>query len=987
MMKTLRYILTSAFSLLMVLSCVKDGFQEEEPANESLLKVRLSVPEIEVKSSPDSAIYAYIPSEVKEGTLNPISETIVNKGDGNTYYNLPSGTSEVAFTNISGGNDEKIDISTDKDGNICFSVDTVATAGSYCFDGEILAGHIDGVVPGNKEAYDVPIKRLSSKITTNFRVKDDAGTSISLYHIISSVKVEYSGFADSATLLNDDSIAISGNHSEQIYLKANTSYSDNKLYYHSSCIIPSSEIPAVTVTITRKSGIVQTYTKSLGKKLEPNRHYTVNLSVTNHNGGATFEVNEPEVTVSTPITPEVTESEFFSVTENPTLSPEAGSEVMIDVNPLVPYEWTFKLDEDAEKYFTVERIDGQLKAVAKETNDGDFRFGNVTLKSETGDYTTTFTLRQFSTRKHEIIMTYNHSSITSRYIFLHGENITIQDPNDVNPRDCGSDGWIELNGLFKGGVIKISGDLIDTFIPYGSRTDYNYGYVYYEYWGGYYYDIRDNYGYDDYLLEFKNCRYLHTLFASPRNAEMDCSVMPDLKKVVFGNAVTSSFKFAEGQAIEYLKLYNCNNVEQLDLRNISETLSTVIFNDCDGLLGANFKNFRTLKSVDVNGCNKMGSINLTGCTSLESFSLNDNSAKLLNVTDCSSLKRLTWSTSLESLIHDGADAIEYVDGGYVSDFNFSGKTSLKQINGLGASNFNVSDCTNLESMGHVYDVKTLNVSGCSSLKTLDIDFINSSGETYNFDGCTGVETAYFNNMGAPCDFSPLENLKIIHFTDMCSKAVTAIDLGTNHELEEVKFDGYNNDVALNHIVLSNSIRIFDAYYLYNLRKLDLSNHTNLETIKIEDCYYLYDMDFSGCNALKTLTLYKVSFYNSPGYGSLNLSGCSSLEYINKYGADGYPDLRYLRDLNLEGCSSLAYVNIYDASVQSLDFSDCPQMRYIDARNNDLTKEAIDAMFVSLPDWSVDDGFTQGVYKLSGNASGYHQFDKAAANAKNWTSNE
>ena len=189
-MKTLRYILTSAFSLLMVLSCVKDGFQEEEPANESLLKVRLSVPEIEVKSSPDSAIYAYITSEVKEGTLNPISETIVNKGDGNTYYNIPSGTSEVAFTNISGGNDEKIDISTDKDGNICFSVDTVATAGSYCFDGEILAGHIDGVVPGNKEAYDVPIKRLSSKITTNFRVKDDAGTSISLYHIISSVKVE-----------------------------------------------------------------------------------------------------------------------------------------------------------------------------------------------------------------------------------------------------------------------------------------------------------------------------------------------------------------------------------------------------------------------------------------------------------------------------------------------------------------------------------------------------------------------------------------------------------------------------------------------------------------------------------------------------------------------------------------------------------------------------------------------------------------------------
>lgn len=996
-MKTIRYIFTSAFALLMVLACVKDEFQEEMSANESLLKVRLSVPEIEVKSSSDSAIYAYIPSEVKEGTLNPISETIVNIGDGTTYYNIPSGTSEVAFTNISGESDEKIDISTDKDGNICYSVDTVATAGSYFFDREVLAGYIDDVVLGTKEAYDVQIKRLSSKLTTNFRVKDTSGTALSLYYIISSVKVEYSGLGDSAALLSDETITISGNKNEQVYLKAYQANSYNQLYYHSSNFLPGNEVPSVTVTITRKSGLTQTYTKSLGKKLEPNRHYTVNLIVTNHNGGVAFEVNEPEVTISTPITPEVTESEFFSVTENPTLSPEAGSEVMIDINPLVPYEWTFELDEDAEKYFTVERIDGQLKAVAKETNDGDFRFGNITLKSATGEYTTTFALRQFSTRKHEIIMTYHHSSNSSRRIYIYGENITVQDPNDVNPRDCGSGGWIEINGMTKDCVIKISADLIKTFIPYGSRADYYFGNIYNEYWGGYYYDISDSYGYDNYSFEFKNCRYLETLFAGARNSEIDMSGMPDLKNVVLGYSLASTIKFAEGQDIVYFKAYRCPNIQTLDLRNISATLSSVTLYDCDALLGANFKNFKNLTAVNVNGCNKMGSIILSGCTSLESFSLNDNSAKLLNVTDCTSLKRLTWSTSLESLIHDGADVIEYVKGGYVTDFNFSGKTSLKQIDGLGASNFDVSNCTNLESMGYIYSVKTLNVSNCPALNLLDIDFVDSSEETYSFDHCPNVETAYFNNMGAPCDFSSLENIKTIHFNGLCSRVIETIDLTANTLLEDVKFygvSGSDNSIALSEVLLPNSIKQIDISDFYYLRKLDLSNHTNLETIKIEDCLYLYDMDFSGCNALKTLTLYDVnsntlywSGTNNIVYGSLNLSGCSSLEYINKYGADRSSYLYYLRDLNVEGCESLNHVNLYGASIQTLDFSDCPKLIYLDVRNNDMTKEAIDAMFASLPDWSVDDGFTTGGYMISGNASGYSGYDEAAANAKNWWSIE
>lgn len=990
-MKT-RYIYTAIAMVILATSCIKEEQAATISGNEGYLKVRLTVPEIEVKASSTPSFYAFVPSELQNGTFNPIGQFGTNKGGDIFFYDIPEDADEVVFTPLCGDESEVFDISADDEGNVLFAVDTTVTGGSCLFDGDILAGYVGNIVPGTKDPYDVEVKRLSSKLTTNFRIKNDSGTNLNTRYIISSVEVEYSGFGDSVYLSDDETVSAFGNHSEQLSLKADSSY-DNYLYYNSTDFIPTQTVPSVTVTITRQSGIKQIYTKSLGQQLEPNRHYTVNLIVTHINSGGPFVVYDPEVTVSSPVTPTVTEKDFFTVPNGLTLAGDVGSELLVSVSTILPYEWTFELDEEAGQYFTVEKMDGKLKVIVKEENSGDIRYGNVTLKSITGDYTKTFALRQFSTRKHEVVMTYE-SSDSYRDIYITGENITVQDPNDGSPRfyKTANATAVRLDGLYNGATVTITGDVLKELLAVYSRQSGTSNYKSeYQLHDGYYYYL--NSSYDAYHFEFKNCRYLETFIGNPRNASLDFSQMPELKTIVLGcYSSFSTISFAEGQGVEYLRLYRCGSIQQLDLRNISETLSTVKLNDCDVLLGANFKNFKNLKSVDVDGCNKMGSINLTGCTDLESFSLADNSAASLNVTDCSSLKRLSWSTSLQTLIHDGADAIEYVDGGYVSDFNFSGKTSLKTINGLGASNFDVSDCSNLESMGHIYNVMTLNVSNCTALKTLDIDFIDSSGETYSFDNCPSVENVYFKNMGAPCDFSPLENLKKIQFDELTGMAITTIDLGSNALLETVSIDGYSYYLSgygskypkLSNIILSNSVRYLNLYDLEKLIKLDLSNHTNLLNVCIENCYSLNDMNFSGCTQLKTLALDDVAYYkNGQTFASLNLSGCSSLEYINKYASDSKTDLKYLRDLNVEGCSSLAHVNIYNASVQTLDFSDCPKMIYLDARNNDLTREAIDAMFVSLPDWSVDDGFTTGGYMLSGN----YGFDIAAANAKNWWSIE
>lgn len=991
-MKTIRYILTCASALLMLLACVKETSQEAWTAIESLLKVRLSVPEIEVKSDSTTEIYAYLFSEIEEGMMNPISETRVNKDDGITYYNIPAGATELVFTSLCGESDEKVDISIDEDGNILYSIDTVATGGKCLFDKDILAGYIDGIVPGNKDPYDVQVKRLSSKLTTNFMVKNTSGTLMNINYLINSVNVEYSGFSDSATLLDDETVAVSGNHNEQIALKANSASSENKLYSHSANFIPSSNIPSITVTITRESGTV-TYTKSLEKVLEPNRHYTVNLIVTYRDGGAPFFLHDPEVTVSTPVTPDVTESEFFHVTGYQTLSAEVGSETLVNVIPLLPCEWSFELDEDTKRYFTVERVDSQLRIVAKETNEGDFRFGNIILKSKTMDYTTTFTLRQFSTRKHEVVMTYE-SSDSYRDIYITGENITVQDPNDGSPRfyKTANATEVRLNGLYYGATVTITGDVLKELLAVDSRQQsIPYNTSEYHLHNGYYYYLGT--GYDSYYFEFKNCRCLETFIGNTRNSQLDFSQMKDITKVALGyGSLFTSITFAEGQKLESFVACHCPSISQLVLKDVSENLSYVKLYYCDALSGVNFSGFPKLRSVILDNCKGMGSIKLNNCPSIEEFSISDNSASIIEMKDCKSLKSvyLGRNISLAKFLHEGSDALEsltgYKDYTEVQELNFAGSSSLKVLDGIYVHSLDVSGCTNLVNLGYLMEIETLNMSNCPNLEEVRLDFWSSTEETYKFDNCPKLSDVYFHDMTNNCDFSPLTALTRIELDNIYGKGMTSLDFSENHLLEYVRLDSDNgSSCMIKSIVLPNSVKNFNLIGMRNLYSLDLSNHFNLKDVYLYDCYYLTDMNFSGCSSLKDIDMYDVSYYthkvnNNTVYGNLNLSGCSSLETINNDHSNLY--INNLKTVDLTGCASLDYVNLYDGIIENLNFSDSPKVKYIDIRNNNMSKDALDAMFVSLPDWSVNDGQINGVYKLSGNP-GASTYDFDAAYNKNW----
>lgn len=988
-MKT-RYIYTAIAMVILATSCIKEEQAATISGNEGYLKVRLTVPEIEVKASSTPSFYAFVPSELQNGTFNPIGQFGTNKGGDIFFYDIPEDADEVVFTPLCGDESEVFDISADDEGNVLFAVDTTVTGGTCLFDGDILAGYVGNIVPGTKDPYDVEVKRLSSKLTTNFRIKNDSGTYLNTRYIIRSVEVEYSGFGDSVYLSDDETVSAFGNHSEQLSLKADSSY-DNYLYYNSTDFIPTQTVPSVTVTITRQSGIKQIYTKSLGQQLVPNRHYTVNLIVTHINSGGPFVVYDPEVTVSSPVTPTVTEKDFFTVPNGLTLAGDVGSELLVSVSTILPYEWTFELDEEAGQYFTVEKMDGKLKVIVKEENSGDIRYGNVTLKSITGEYTKTFALRQFSTRKHEVVMTYK-SSDSYRDIYITGENITVQDPNDGSPRfyKTANATEVRLDGLYNGATVTITGDVLKELLAVYSRQSGTPNYKSeYQLHDGYYYYLNNSY--DAYHFEFKNCRYLETFIGNPRNASLDFSQMPELKTIVLGNKSSfSSINFAEGQGVETFVAYNCPTVEQLNLKNISETVSHIKIYDCDAVRGVNFSDFKNLSSINLNECANMGQIKLNGCSALEYFSIGQNAATVIELKDCPILKEVELGSgiALKKLLHDGSDAIERITGyrsnsswyTTVEELDFAGKTSLRTVRDLISHDVNLNGCINLTKLTGVISVQSLDISNCLSLEKVDIDFWSTSAETYKFDNCPKLEDVYFEDMTNPCDFSPLTALKKVHLENITGTRFTSLDFSKNSNLEDVILDSDNgNNCKLDSIMLPNSVKSLYVYGLYNIYAIDLSNHTNLQSVDIIEAYRVNDLNFSGCNALQYLNLNSVYYYSS---GKLNLSGCSSLTSINKNTHTSYA-FRYLNEIDMTGCNSLEYIDLYEASVNKLDFSDCHKLTYADVRYNNMSADALDKMFNSLPDWNTNGGEVLATYKIVGNP-GYSSCDTDIAYEKNWS---
>lgn len=953
---------------LAAVSCEQAKFGIDEPVSDNMLKVRFATPELEVKSgSEDVSFYAYLPSELKAGTIAPIAATM-QKEDGYLYYNIPEGTTDVIFSNI-GNSDQDVYI-TAEDGRVVFKTRDEHSAH---INTEIFYAELSGITTGTSTAYSIPVRRLTSIVHSELHYIDNDGNQIST-HNIDYVNVFYHGWATSLTQNEDGTFT---GKSYSMGSGFGSSHAINATDETGRVFIPGELVPDVQVEIQFTNGTNKRYRTSLGKVFEQNHRYNVLLRLRQLNVEGTFVLEEPSVsTVSR--NPNYSKQDFFTLSEGRTVGGYADDVLTIDVSTALPYDWYISYPEEANSFFDIQVIDGQIVIRALATNENDIRSVDIEILTNEG-YSKTITVNQKSSLKHRIVMTSEHTSSSSSF-YISGVNMTVQDPNDTEPRTI-SDGenvYVSINGLSQGSQTIIEGDII-TYLGHGGGNytdDYGYKYEYYDSTRKcYYFSNSSN---RSFSYSFSNCLYLENLEIHGQKAALDLSGLKSLKRFYMQNSTCTYPTFAEGQGLEHFTAYNCDALGTLDLRNVSSTIKHISCALSDNIGTINFTNFSALESVNVNSCTGANMINFTGCSSLEYVDIYDNSASALKINNCSALKELSLrSMYLSTITHEGADALETIStsSSSVTTFDFSNKWSLATVGSLSCTTLNLNNCPNLTTLGEINDALSFDISNCTSLEAADINLSTGSSEQVGwFSNCPALKILKISNMRTMLDFSYATSLEELTIDEMRGSTITSIDLSALYQLKKAYIDGYDWDTPIGEIKLPASIETLEMEYLNQLSSIDFSNSSNLKSIDLRELYNISTINLANCTALENLDM-KYCFYYYEG--TLNLSGCSSLKAISQKYSSSQQYNRYLTGVALDGCFSLEEFYMYNANLTSLDFTDSQKMKKLDIRNNySMTAEAVDAMFVTLPDRS--DEWESGSYQIS--ISG---FDVAAANAKNW----
>ncbi len=961
----IRHILTAMLALAAV-SCEQANLENNEPVSDNMLKVRFATPDIEVKSgSEDVTFYAYIPDELEAGTIAPIAATM-QKEDGYLYYNIPEGTTDVIFSNI-GSSDQDVYI-TSEYGRVVFKTREEHSAH---INAEIFYAELTGITTSTSTQYNIPVKRLTSIVHTELHYIDNDGNQISTDEI-DYVNVFYHGWGTSMKQNADGTFT---GKSYDMGIGFGSSHAINAPDETGREFIPGELVPDVQVEIQFTNGTNKRYRTSLGKVFEPNHRYNVLLRLRQLNAEGTFVLEEPNVrTISR--TPSYSQQDFFTLSEGRTVGGFAEDVLTIDVSTALPYDWYIVVTEGSE-FFDIQIIDGKIVVTALATNENDIRSAVIEIRTDEG-YSKTITVNQKSSLKHRIVMTSEHESWNSEF-YIGGVNMTVQDPNDTEPRTIndGENVYVSIDGLSKGSQVIIEGDVI-TYFGYsgGYNDEYGYKYEYYDNTRDCYY--YSNYSNRNYSYTFTNCLYLEDLTIHGQKAALDLSGLKSLKRIHLQYATCACPTFAEGQPLEHFTAYNCDALGTLDLRNVSSTIKHISCALSDNIGTINFTNFRALESVNVNSCTGANMINLTGCSSLEYFDVYDNSASALKINNCTALKELSLrSMSLSTITHEGADALETVstNSSTVTTLDFSNKFSLITVGSLNCTTLNLNNCANLTSLGTINNVVSFDISNCISLESADINLsTGSSDQTGLFYNCPILKTLTISNLRSTLDFSPITSVEDITIKEMRGNSLSSIDLSNLTQLKNAYIDGYDYSLPLNEIKLPANIETLKLEYLYNMESIDFSNLTNLKSVDFKELCYSKSISLANCIALENFEIRSCFYYNS---GTLDLTGCQSLKSINQKYAGERQSNRYIQSVSLTGCSALEEFYMYEGQLTSLDFTDCQMMKKLDIRsNNYMTVEAIDAMFVTLPDRS--DEWESGAYQIS--VSG---FDVAAANAKNW----
>lgn len=329
-----------------------------------------------------------------------------------------------------------------------------------------------------------------------------------------------------------------------------------------------------------------------------------------------------------------------------------------------------------------------------------------------------------------------------------------------------------------------------------------------------------------------------------------------------------------------------------------------------------------LTTLDASGCtalktldcdhNYLTNLNLRGCTALEVLNCRCNGLMELDLSDCMALVSLDCAEIIFNAF-SGLDESEYPPMG---NLDLSGHTALVSL-----------DCASV-------GLKTLNLSGCTSLKSLEYqirhDYIFNELALVSFDasGCTALENL---------SFTATDDLMTLNFADCTA-------------LKKLHINGSNlSDLNVHPLTSLEELTYWDWDNESGLSALDVSGHKTLRKLEIKNTHALRTLNASGCTALETVEC-EGYYSNVKGLETVDVSGCTSLVTLDCADTDlttlNVKDCRALEtlscgknnltELNVSTCPALTYLSCYSNGLTTLDMRNCPALESLNCRGNQLT---------------------------------------------------
>ena len=354
---------------------------------------------------------------------------------------------------------------------------------------------------------------------------------------------------------------------------------------------------------------------------------------------------------------------------------------------------------------------------------------------------------------------------------------------------------------------------------------------------------------------------------------------------------------------------------------------------------------------------KEHSLDLSRLTTLKKLDVCYNNLTGLDVSKCVELASLDCSTNnISKLDVSGLTELKYLEcsSAGISELDMSdcGKIERIDLDNNHLTNLDLSNFSSLQILYCSYNnlLTSLNVSGCTALRTLYYDNIDTSDALkLDVSGCTSLELldCSYSKTLADLDITDCKKLQCVHCSDT---SIKTLDLSNCSELTELII----TKGKLSSLDVSGCVSLENLCCDYtDLTSLDVSGLTNLKTLFCEGNYdTLISLNARGCKSLTTLCCGENYLL-----ANVDIGGCTALQLLDCHYDDKISDLDVsdctaLTELDCSGafekldigkCTALTKLECRAKNLKNLDVSACKFLESIFFEGNSLTSFSVDEL--------------------------------------------